>query len=311
MRKSLYTQNAGKTSIQGVPSDHYGNAKGSKWDLARNRAFKGYSIVVLQLIRESYAVDEYVGFPRFDFKKPSKALKKKGFKVIRFVEIPPSPNELEVILTKASQLWIISGNTKKLNSHHLAVIQKFHESGRGLFIWGDNPPWIADANFILKEMFSTRLSGNYEGEQILSEATESSIVGFRAHLITTGINQLYEGSTISSVKLHSSLERVITSSDGKCVTACYDNGNSRAIIDGGFTRLYNKWDNAGTARFVVNCAAWLVNLERNEAGIQEEEKKEIIAADMRNIVGFAKKSVNKLTKTITELFKSMKKKFKK
>lgn len=34
------------------------------------------------------------------------------------------------------------------------------------------------------------------------------------------------------------------------------------MIDGGFTRLAVSWDDAGTARFVKNAAAWLVNAER-------------------------------------------------
>ena len=34
------------------------------------------------------------------------------------------------------------------------------------------------------------------------------------------------------------------------------------VIDGGFTRLAVNWDDAGTARFVKNAAAWLVNAER-------------------------------------------------
>ena len=36
----------------------------------------------------------------------------------------------------------------------------------------------------------------------------------------------------------------------------------RALVDGGFTRLYHKWDSAGTDRYVVNAAAWLANIER-------------------------------------------------
>jgi len=36
----------------------------------------------------------------------------------------------------------------------------------------------------------------------------------------------------------------------------------RLILDGGFTRLYVKWDEAGTGRYVKNAAAWLVNYER-------------------------------------------------
>jgi hypothetical protein len=58
----------------------------------------------------------------------------------------------------------------------------------------------------------------------------------------------------------------MNSSDGNCVTACYDKDGKRALIDGGFTRLFIQWDDAGSSRFVCNAAAWLVNWERLNKG---------------------------------------------
>ena len=46
------------------------------------------------------------------------------------------------------------------------------------------------------------------------------------------------------------------------MTAIYDSEGRRALVDGGFTRLFIQWDDAGTARFVCNAAAWLVNWDR-------------------------------------------------
>jgi len=44
---------------------------------------------------------------------------------------------------------------------------------------------------------------------------------------------------------------------------CGDNiaGVGRLAIDAGFTRLYCSWDDAGTAAFVKNIAAWLCALD--------------------------------------------------
>ena len=42
----------------------------------------------------------------------------------------------------------------------------------------------------------------------------------------------------------------------------YEKDGKRAIFDGGFTRLYNGWETAGTPRYVKNAAAWLANYER-------------------------------------------------
>ena len=59
-----------------------------------------------------------------------------------------------------------------------------------------------------------------------------------------------------------SLTPLLYGSADNLVTAYYDQDGRRAIFDGGFTRLYNNWDTAGTARYVKNAAAWLANAER-------------------------------------------------
>lgn len=51
-------------------------------------------------------------------------------------------------------------------------------------------------------------------------------------------------------------------SNGKVVTAYYEEVGRRLIADGEFTRLWCNWDSVGTDLYVVNAAAWLVNLER-------------------------------------------------
>ena len=73
---------------------------------------------------------------------------------------------------------------------------------------------------------------------------------------------MYEGITIAEVETNDSIRSLVYGSNGKVVSAYYDEDGRRAIIDGGFTRLYYKWDSAGTDRYIVNAAAWLVNLER-------------------------------------------------
>jgi hypothetical protein len=57
------------------------------------------------------------------------------------------------------------------------------------------------------------------------------------------------------------LQPLIYGSEGNLVTAVYEKNGKRAILDGGFTRLYYKWETAGTDRYVKNAAAWLVNME--------------------------------------------------
>lgn len=107
------------------------------------------------------------------------------------------------------------------------------------------------------------MSGAYLGDYVLTIQTREKQPGIiKNHPITTGLQNFYEGITISNVKLVQDLKPLVYSSDGLVVTAYYEKSGRRCLIDGGYTRLYYKWNSAGTNRFVVNCAAWLTNIER-------------------------------------------------
>jgi hypothetical protein len=245
--------------------DNYGNANGNQYDLAVDGAFEGQTIVVLHF---------YTG-ENFDFEKPKAALKEKGFSVYRYIDNPPSPKELEEALSKACQLWVISSSTQKLNDEHAEVIQRFFYSGRGVYIWGDNDPYHADADFLAKKLLGVSMSGYYTGGQNVAFKSDSNNSGMRQdHLITTGLEYVYEGITISKIEdPNQQLLPLIWSTDGNVVTAIYDNQGQRLILDGGFTRLYCNWDTAGTGRYVKNAAAWLVNYERFGQEVLSEDLK--------------------------------------
>jgi hypothetical protein len=118
-----------------VQRDSYGNSSGTQNDLAVDGAFDGQTVAVLQ-------------FYDFPFEAARDALKQKGFSVYRWNHSPPSPKELEEKLAKACQLWVISGERQLLTPEHLAIIKRFFESGKGVYIWGDNDPFYADANAV-------------------------------------------------------------------------------------------------------------------------------------------------------------------
>lgn len=240
-----------------VNTDSYGNAVGNDFDLAVDGAFVGNTVAVLQL---------YSGTRHnagFDFEDPKKALAEKGFSVYRWIDNPPSPEELREKLKMACQLWIISDDTRKLNDEHLAVIKEFFESGKGLYIWGDNAPYYADANFVGAALLDITMQDHGDqGEQVVGLKNDKNTTGIRQnHLITTGMNYVYEGHTIATVNENAHLTPLIWGSAGNLVTAVYEQDGKRAIFDGGFTRLYIKWDTAGTGRYVKNAAAWLANIE--------------------------------------------------
>ncbi len=233
--------------------DDFGNAAGNQFDLAVDGAFEGQTVAVLHL---------YTG-EGFDFSLPKAALAQKGFSTYRWLNQPPPPEELEEKLKGACQLWIISGPQQLLNARHLQVIKKFFDSGRGVYIWGDNQPYYADANFVAQGLLGVTMTGNVMGDTVVSLQKSPRKAGVRKnHLLTTGLEYLYEGITIATIDANDTLEPLVYGSADNLVTAIYDRNGKRAILDGGFTRLFIKWDTAGTGRYVKNAAAWLANAER-------------------------------------------------
>jgi hypothetical protein len=235
-------------------ADRHGNAAGNNYDLAVDGAFKGQTVVVLHF---------YTG-EGFDFSLPRAALKEKGFSVFRWSNAAPSPAELGKALAKACQLWIISGQTQHLNGEHLKVIKAFFEKGHGVYIWGDNEPYYADANYVARALLGAEMKGNLPGNRTVNLWKAEGKPGLLPnHLLTTGLAHLFEGITIATIQRQQSrLKPLIYGSAKNLVTAYYEANGKRAILDGGFTRLYIHWDTAGTARYVKNAAAWLVNYER-------------------------------------------------
>ena len=242
--------------------DGFGNASGNQYDLAVDGAFEGQTVVVLHF---------YTG-ENFDFELPKVALAEKGFSVYRFSNAAPSPKVLEEALSKACQLWVISTSTQLLNDEHAEVIKKFFDSGKGVYLWGDNDPYHADADFLAKKLVGVDMDGYYGGGQNVTFKSDANKSGMQAdHLITTGLEYVFEGITISKINdPNQAMKPLIWSTDGNVVTAIYEQQGQRLIIDGGFTRLYCNWKSAGTGRYVKNAAAWLVNYERfGEAVVSE------------------------------------------
>lgn len=252
-RGGPYNPNAGISNIPGAIKDSYGNPQGSEYDLAADGSFKGYKIVVLNLCNEC------------NITEPRKALEKKGFTVVEYTyaAVPSAQALSSELAGDKTQLWVISHRSGFLNSDHIRVIVDYYHSGHGVYIWGDNDPYYVDANTILYELFRASLSGNSIGDRVLGIQASPGAPGIiRDHLITTGIVNFYEGITISAPSLSGGLQPLMFASDGRPVTAFYDADGKRALVDGGFTRLWYKWDSAGTDRYVVNAACWLVNVER-------------------------------------------------
>ena len=236
-----------------VKRDGFGNAQGNQYDLATDGAFKGQTVAVLHF---------YTG-EGFDFHLPKQALEQKGFSVFRWIGSPPSPAELKEKLKQACELWIISDADRRLTDEHIKVIKEFFDQGHGVYIWGDNEPYYSDANAVGKALLGVEMHGNVPGGSNVPVQNAVGHVGVLAnHLLSTGLENVFEGVTIATIDDNQALKPLIYGSAGNLVTALYEKDGKRAIFDGGFTRLYLGWETAGTASYVKNAGAWLVNYEK-------------------------------------------------
>jgi hypothetical protein len=263
-RKRYYNMIAGYNDLDEkgkfeIKRDIFGNIAGSAYDLSPNFAFSGETIAILQLyIQEG-----------FDLSYTRCALERKGFSLKIWSNIVPTVEEFKQTLDISCQLWIISDLRVRLNLDLLEEIKTFFEKGKGIYIWGDNDPYYADANLIFKYLFEGEqdiMYGNAVGTKTVGLQAEYKKAGVKQnHLITTGISKLYEGNTIATIAKHPQLEPLVYGTENNVTIAVYDKNGKRAILDTGFTKLFNEfWDSVGTARYVVNAASWLVNVERNK-----------------------------------------------
>ena len=252
--RSPYNVWAGTSNIPDATKDRYGNPQGSQYDLARDGAFIGFTVVILNLAASSRKIS---------LDDPIAALEKKGFEVVEYRRTPPY-NELKELLSKDKvQLWIISDKYKCLDSATYKLIEDFFKTGHGVYFMGEEEPYFTDVNPIIGKLFSSSMHGNNRGGRVLYIQTADGEPGIIPnHYITTGIVSFYEGTTIATVDVAGGLEPLIFSSNKQIVAAYYEKNGCRAIVDGGYTRLYCQWDTAGTDRYVVNAAAWLANFER-------------------------------------------------
>ena len=237
--------------VKPTETDVHGNLKGNQYDLAVDGAFEGQTILVVNICGNT-----------MDMART--AVKEKGFNMVVLNGFP-STTQFTDYLKQSCQFWVLSGGTNtKISEDYLKIIEAYFNSGRGVYVWNDNTPYHNEGNQITDYLLGVTMSGEYWGDKVLGFKTEQSQYGLVAnHLITTGLETVYEGITISTIHdPKQNLEPIFYSSDGNVVAAVYEQQGKRLIVDGGFTRLAVKWDAAGTARYVKNAAAWLANVER-------------------------------------------------
>ncbi len=252
-----------RTEKRDPARDTHGNAQGQQYDLAVDGAFTGQTIFVVDLYGQS-------------FDGPRQAVAEKGFSVVR-VQSPPPVAEFKKMLSKANQFWLLANcnDTVALTRAHHEAVRAFYEAGHGVYLWGDNDPCNADADKLASFLIDARVKGDLPGDQTVGLSRGAGKPGVvRDHLLSTGVEFVYEGVTVATVKPSGAMTPVIYGSAGNLVAAAYEKGGRRLIVDGGYTRLSYKWNTAGTGRYIKNAASWLANYERfGNAVVAEQFKK--------------------------------------
>jgi hypothetical protein len=153
-----------------------GNAAGAEFDLGVAGAFTGLKVVVIQqygfdfrnarqamqvgvlLVRQGLltathwcGIEVCLLVPAFTCGVPACVgpEQEKGFEVTLFsdkVEL----DALKAALANANQVWLISGSSNLLSEDMLAAIVEEWRAGMGVYVFGDNKPYYADANRLLK-----------------------------------------------------------------------------------------------------------------------------------------------------------------
>ena len=265
--KEVFTKFAGISNISGE-RDQYGN---SITGLTKSRAYEGMIITVLIYNHELN-----------DFTRARHILENMGFKV-RVYDITSkystglnlsylSEFELDNQLSASSQCWVISGvhSMSTFIGHRMTpskrdIILKHWHQGMGLYVLGDNVPFIADANFLLKSMYpdiDVRMDHNYKGCKTLHHSLDAVGGHITENLLTTGIINCFSGDTVAEIfntdKIPGFVEVMFESTGHLTLGYAPANGEcGPVVISGAFTTLYFGLDTPGSVRLIENSVGFL------------------------------------------------------
>lgn len=174
---------------------------------------------------------------------------------------------MEAQLKRYTQLWFVADQTPSLTPNQVKMIVDYVHQGNGLLLWSDNEPYFADTNLLAQPLMGTYFFGNLMADGVMSPGTNLRPGVFVEHPLTAGVNQLYEGITISGIAPAPGVTMLAQSHDGQLCMACFEKGNQRIVMDTGFTKLHEGrfYRTAGTARYFRNIAFWLA---RGARGIE-------------------------------------------
>lgn len=265
----VFTEFAGRSNIPGARDEHGNSTVG----LTKDRAFTGLKITVLiynwemNNFSRARRIIESMGFSLYIFDASISLVGRAG---------PPlqhlSITDLDKSLSESSQCWIISGShgnnpqtCQTMKASQRDIIIKHWREGMGLYVLGDNFPFITDANFLLASMYpgnNVSMNGNYIGKKNLSHSPDAQGGYIVEDYLTTGIVNCYSGVTVA--------ELINTDKIPKFVKVMYEStdhltlgyapgldGCGPVVISGAFTTLYHGLDTPGSIRLIQNTVGFL------------------------------------------------------
>jgi hypothetical protein len=244
------------------PLDLFGNPASSQYDLAQDGSMYPFRLLIGKFyVGEGFTLKSFI-------QHVGQMLDQKGFDWY----ITEKEDDFLEKLSSGDYIvaWIISYcSPPAVIEHFSTAILNYHNSGNGLFLFGENDIASTDkTNIALQAIFGSEylLEGNTPGQGTLKPSPDAFVSGhfLQDHLIMAGIESLYEGITICYPKTqHSELQVLATSTNGHSCILCraIDDKKGRVVVDVGFTKLFGQyWNTAGTGRYVINVSCWLTGV---------------------------------------------------
>jgi len=245
------------------------NPDGSSYDLCRDNSVKNQKILLAKFYSES-------GFSDQEFNtNVVNALVTKGFTTKLVTNEADFYTEIENNKDQYTSVWIIPNGVEPSQSFGELLV-KFYESGKSVFLWGDNDFFYRQSNAFIKTLLNNEtyyLIGNYPALNKMKSGDGKTTGTFdKFHPVGRGFVSLNEGHTVCSWNqafpdfktfgmLNYPLDKpVIFYKEGGAVSG-------RILVDCGFTKMYTQYYDQNVRRYLMNAACWLGNLE-NEPDVE-------------------------------------------
>lgn len=303
-------------------SDNY--VKESINDLGANNEYNGYKVLIM-MFHEGMKETDDENINRLVLEKglkdrpdiPSVVFKllEKGFGVKIVTTYLDALNELcsgeysiAMLATCSDGYEGKKNNDSDFLEPFLIAITKFFKAGGGLMIFGENPPFIYEANLIFKRigvniMFDENEfeeggkimtasssknknigSGQFLGPEYTFDATINGSYTKKNPSIGAGILKLIEGKTLAvfkttdGSKIEDSFEVFSRSSTGKptCIYKIPLGKEGVLFIDNGASKLFNEYNEEGASRYIINLSIGCIHFSHFRESFQNDLGKETI-----------------------------------